>query len=73
MKNKKGQWEFDYNAQIAVDEHKVIIVVSYVTNNPTDHYELIPLMKQIKSNLSEIYGEMPSNFQVSADNGYSTA
>ena len=53
MKNKKGQWEFDYNSQIAVDEHKVIIVVSYVTN--------------------KIYGEMPSNFQVSADNGYSTA
>lgn len=29
-------------------------------------------MEQIKSNLSEICDEMPSNFQVSTDNGYST-
>ena len=72
MKNKKGRWEFDYNAQIAVDEYKGIIIASHVTNNPSDHYELIPAIKQVKSNLSEIYNEIPSNFQVSADNGYST-
>ena len=72
MKNKKGRWEFDYNAQIAVDEHKGIIIASHVTNNPSDHYELIPAIEQVKSNLSEIYNEIPSNFQVSADNGYST-
>ena len=45
MKNKKGKWEYDYNGQIAVDEHKGIILASYITNNPTDHYELIPLME----------------------------
>ena len=72
MKNKKGRWEFYYNAQIAVDEHKGIIIASHITNNPSDHHELIPEIEQVKSNLSEIYNEIPSNFQVSADNGYST-
>lgn len=72
MKNKKGKWEYDYNGQIAVDEHKGIILASYITNNPTDHYELIPLMEEVKSNLTEIGCEIPVNLQVSADNGYST-
>lgn len=72
MKNKKGKWEFDYNGQIAVDDYKGIILASYITNNPTDYYELIPLMEQVQSNLSEIYYETPVNYQVSADNGYST-
>ena len=72
MVNKKGKWEYDYNGQIAVDSHKGIIVASYITNNPTDHYELIPLMEQVQSNLAGIYDEMPVNYQVSADNGYST-
>ena len=66
MKNKKGKWEYDYNGQIAVDEHKGIILASYITNNPTDHYELIPLMEQVKSNLSKIGYEIPVNLQVSA-------
>ena len=72
MLNKKGKWEFDYNGQIAVAEHKGIIIASYVTNNPTDYNELIPLMEELKLNINEIYTELPSNFQVSADNGYST-
>lgn len=72
MKNKKGKWEFDYNGQIAVDDYKGIILASYITDNPTDYYELIPLMEQVQSNLSEIYDETPVNYQVSADNGYST-
>lgn len=72
MKNKKGKWEFDYNGQIAVDDYKGIILASYITNNPTDYYELISLMEQVQSNLSEIYDETPVNYQVSADNGYST-
>lgn len=42
MKNKKGKWEWDYNAQIIVDEYKGIILSSYITQNPTDHFELIP-------------------------------
>ena len=72
MVNKKGQWEFDYNGQIAVDEYKWIILASYITNNPSDHHELIPLIEEVKSNLTGIFNEMPSNFQASADNGYST-
>ena len=72
MKNKKGKWEWDYNAQIIVDEYKGIIISSYITQNPTDHFELIPSIEQLESNLSEIYDETPVNYQVSADNGYST-
>ena len=72
MMNKKGKWEWDYNAQIIVDEYKGIILSSYITQNPTDHFELIPSIEQLENNLSEIYEEMPSNFQFSADNGYST-
>ena len=29
-------------------------------------------MEELKSNITGIYTEIPSNFQVSADNGYST-
>lgn len=47
-------------------------LTDYITNNPTDYYELIPLMEQVQSNLSEIYDETPVNYQVSADNGYFT-
>lgn len=47
-------------------------LTDYITNNPTDYYELIPLMEQVQSNLSEIYDETPVNYQVRADNGYST-
>ena len=72
MLNKKGKWEWDYNAQIIVDEYKGIILTSYITQNPTDHFELIPSLEQLETNLEGIYDEMPSNFQFSADNGYST-
>ena len=60
------------HAQIIEDEYKGIILTSYVTQNPTDHFELIPSIEQLESNLKGIYDEMPSNFQFSADNGYST-
>lgn len=72
MMNKKGKWEWDYNAQIIVDEYKGIILSSYITQNPTDHFELIPSIEQLKNNLTRIYDELPYNFQFSADNGYST-
>lgn len=72
MLNKKGKWEWDYNAQIIVDDYKGIILTSYITQNPTDHKELIPSIEQLESNLDEIYSKIPSNFQLSADNGYST-
>ena len=55
-----------------MDEYKGIILSSYITQNPTDHFELIPSIEQLENNLSKIYEELPSNFQFSADNGYST-
>ncbi|WP_407413888.1 transposase, partial [Methanobrevibacter sp.] len=68
MLNKKSKWEFDYNLQIGVDEYKGIIVSSSLTQNPTDVFELIPQMEQIK----ETFGALAPNTQISADNGYST-
>jgi len=68
MLNKKSKWEFDYNLQISVDDYKGIIVSSSLTQNPTDVFELIPQIEQVKS----IFGELPPNTQISADNGYST-
>ena len=59
MMNKKGKWEWDYNAQIIVDEYKGIILSSYITQNPTDHFELIPSIEQLKNNLTRIYDELP--------------
>ena len=72
MMNIKCKGEWDYNAQIIVDEYKGIILSSYITQNPTDYFELIPSIEQLESNLEGIYDEMPSNFQFSAYNGYST-
>ena len=34
-------------------------------------FELIPSIEQLENNLEGIYNGMPSNFQFSADNGYS--
>ena len=51
MMNKKGKWEWDYYAQIIVDEYKEIILSSYITQNPTDHFELIPSIEQLENNL----------------------
>ena len=68
MLNKKSKWEFDYNLQIGVDDYKGIIISSSLTQNPTDVFELIPQIEQIKGT----FGELPPNTQISADNGYST-
>ena len=70
MLNKKGKWKWDYNAQIIVDEHKGIILTSYITQNPTDHFELIPSIEQLETNLEGIYNKIPTNLQLSANNGY---
>ena len=48
MLNKKSKWEFDYNLQIGVDDYKGIIISSSLTQNPTDVFELIPQIEQIK-------------------------
>ncbi|WP_296796878.1 hypothetical protein [uncultured Methanobrevibacter sp.] len=41
---------------------------SSLTQNPTNVFELIPQIEQVKS----IFRELPPNTQISADNGYST-
>ena len=46
MLGKDGRMRFNYNPQIAVDSHSRIISAR-LSNNPTDHYELIPLIEDI--------------------------
>jgi len=46
MKNKKNRMEFSYNIQIAVDGNSRIILANNVTQDPTDHYQLIPQIEQ---------------------------
>lgn len=68
MLNKKNQWEFDYNLQLAADDYKGIILSVGISINSTDFNQLIPIIEQIKENI----GEIPENTQISADKGYST-
>ena len=68
MKNKKNRMEFAYNLQIAVDYDSGIILASNLTQDPTDHYQLIPQIEQIQ----ETIGPLPSDTRISADNGYFT-
>lgn len=68
MLNKKSKWEFNYNLQIGIDEYKEIIVSSSLTQNPTDVFELIPQIEQIK----ETFGNLTPNTQISPNNDYST-
>ena len=63
----------DYNGEIAVDSHKRIILASYITiqsNRPLRTCS-INGTSTIKFNRN-ITMKMPVNYQVSADNGYST-
>lgn len=53
-----------YNAQVAVDSHKQIIVAQSLTNSGNDMHQMIPLLKQIRTNLGRQAKE------VSADSGY---
>lgn len=68
MLNKKNLMEFSYNMQIAVDYDSGIILASTITNEPTDHYQLIPQIEQIV----ETIGQIPTYTCISADNGYYT-
>lgn len=64
MKNKKNQTELGFNVQSSVDHKSKLILVFEATQDPTDHYQLI---KQIK-NIKNILGEYPT--KISADYGY---
>jgi transposase len=56
-----------YNAQVAVDGHRQIIVAQSLNNNGSDMHQMIPLLKQIRNNLGRQAKE------VSADSGYCSA
>ena len=68
MMNKKNRMELSYNMQIAVDYDSGIILASTITQDPTDHHQLIPQIEQIQ----ETIGPLPSYTKISADNGYFT-
>ena len=68
MTNKKNRMELSYNMQIAVDYDSGIILENTVTQDPTDHYQLIP---QIEHTI-ETVGRLPDDTAISADNGYFT-
>jgi len=68
MMNKKNRIELSYNMQIAVDYDSGIILANTVTQDPTDHYQLIP---QIENTIESV-GQLPDDTAISADNGYFT-
>jgi hypothetical protein len=50
MKNKKGKFELSYNIQNFVDCDSGFILHSSLTQNPTDHYQLIPQIENLEQN-----------------------
>ncbi|MEO8029176.1 MAG: IS1182 family transposase [Bryobacteraceae bacterium] len=53
-----------YNAQLAVDSAAQIVVAADVTGHTTDHYQLVPMVEQVRATM----GAMPEC--VTADAGY---
>ena len=61
---KKGSFDYQYNAQISVDEDTQIIVGQHLSQNANDKQEIDPALVAIK----EATGKLPE--MMSADNGY---
>ena len=61
---KKGSFDYQYNAQISVDEDTQIIVGQHLSQNANDKQEVEPALVAIK----EATGKLPE--KMSADNGY---
>lgn len=68
MLNKQNRWELGYNLNVATDSEKGIIISAGLSQNPSDHHELIPQIEGVE----EIFGPLPENTKVLADNGYLT-
>jgi transposase len=68
MKNKKNQIELSYNMQLTVNYNSGIILANSVTQDPTDHHQLIP---QIEQTIQTI-GPLNKDTAINADNGYFT-
>ena len=60
--------ELSYNLQLTVDYDSGIILANTVTQDPTDHYQLIPQIEQT----IETLGPLNDDTAISADNGYYT-
>jgi len=67
MKTGSGGWEDGYNAQVAVDANKQIIVAADVVTDQHDKHQFIPIYEQTVENLA---GVIPD--EVSADAGYAS-
>jgi transposase len=61
---KKGNFDYLYNGQIAVDADNQIIVVQHLSWNANDKKEMGSAIK----NIQETTGTLPS--KLSVDNGY---
>lgn len=61
---KKGNFEYNYNGQISVDEDNQIIVGQHLSQNANDKKEVPPALVEIK----ETTGDLPE--EMSLDNGY---
>jgi len=68
MKNKKGKKELSYNIQNFVDCDSGIILQSFLTQDPTDHYQLIPQIEKLRQNPNFNI----ENSKILLDTGYNT-
>jgi len=66
MLNKKNRKELSFNIQSAVDNRSGLIIVLNAVQDPTDHYQLISQLKNVK----RVIGKYPD--KISADYGYKT-
>lgn len=61
---KKGDFNYSYNGQIAVDQDHQIIVGQHITQNANDKQEVKPALEEIQ----QTTGKLPE--KMSLDNGY---
>lgn len=61
-----GGFEQCFNAQAAVDNETLLVVVSNVTRNPNDRQELIPMLEAIE----QLPEDLPEVQKILADAGY---
>jgi len=69
MPNKKHFTEFSYNPQVTVDAEHGIVVAADVVQNVRDVDQLKPQIGRTE----EVFGKLPKNTIVSADNDYHSA
>jgi len=67
MKNKKGFYELDYNAQFSVDSKNQIILANDVCQDRVDSYQLQPQLKNVQENIG-----LNKNTKIAADCNYNT-